>query len=147
MRIAHARMSGVHLKIAKKYLFAPQRRREISGLGDPGVVSNRLGTTGMDEMYLDELTRARHRHALGCLHALGSSELDTLAGLDRVRAASTDLDKLIRFAGPGTGQTRSGAWLVRPRESREARDARMGVDSMASTIATSRASGDGKTYS
>ncbi|HEY5989830.1 MAG TPA: hypothetical protein VIV12_26120, partial [Streptosporangiaceae bacterium] len=33
--IAHARMSGVHLKIAKKYLFAPQRRREIVGLGDP----------------------------------------------------------------------------------------------------------------
>jgi len=62
--VSHARMSGVHLKIAQKYLFAPQRQREIAGLGDPHVVSNRYGTTGMDERYLIELTRARHRHAL-----------------------------------------------------------------------------------
>src|ERR1051326_7071392 len=54
---AHARMSGVHLRIAKKYLFAPQRQRELDGLDTPGVVNNRLGTTGMDELYLEELTR------------------------------------------------------------------------------------------
>lgn len=117
--IAHARMSGVHLKIAKKYLFAPQRRREIAGLGDLGVVSNRLGTTGMDELYLEELTRARHQHALGCLRALGGSELSSLAGVDRVRAASDDLDSLVRFIGPGTERIRPAAWLVRPRKSRD----------------------------
>jgi hypothetical protein len=111
---AHARMSGVHLKIAKKYLFAPQRQREMAGMGDPTVVPNRLGTTGIDEMYLAELTRARNQHVLTCLRTLGGSELDSLAGLDRVRAASAGLGSLIRFTGPGTGQTPPVAWLTRP---------------------------------
>jgi hypothetical protein len=122
---AHARMSGAHLKMAQKYLFAPQRQRELAGLGDPGVVSNREGTTGMDELYLAELTRARHRHVLACLHALSGSELDSLAGLDRVRAASAGLDSLVRFTGPG-GQTRPAGWLVRPGESPADRNARIG---------------------
>jgi hypothetical protein len=133
--VAHARMSGVHLKMAKKYLFAPQRQREMAGLGDPGVVSNRLGTTGMDELYLEELTRARQQHVLACLHTLGGSELDALAGLDRVRASSAGLDCLVWFAGPGTGPLRPAAWLVRPGELREDWDPRMGVGSTARTIA------------
>jgi hypothetical protein len=114
LHIAHARMSGVHLKMAKKYLFAPQRQREVAGLGDPGVVSNRLGTTGMDELYLQELTRVRRQHALACLHALGAGELESLAGLDGVRAASAGLASLVRFTGPGTGQLRPAAWLAGP---------------------------------
>ena len=108
--VAHARMSGVHLKIAKKYLFAPQRQREAAGPGDPSVVSNRLGTTGMDERYLEELTRARHRHVLACLHTLGGAELDSLAGLGQVRAASPGPGSLVRFTGLGTGHGRLGEW-------------------------------------
>jgi hypothetical protein len=111
--IAHARMSGVHLKIAKKYLFAPQRRREAVGFGDPTVVSNRRGTTGMDERYLEELTRARHRHPLACLRPLGGNELDCLAGLDRIRAASPGLGSLVRFTRSGTGPDRPAEWLAR----------------------------------
>jgi hypothetical protein len=119
--VAHARMSGVHLKIAQKYLFAPQRQRELAGLGDPGVVSNRYGTTGMDERYLQELTRARHQHALICLRGLGGSELDALAGLDQARAASAELGSLIRFTGPGA---RPVAWLARAGEPPEPGNAR-----------------------
>jgi hypothetical protein len=134
--VAHARMSGVHLKIAKKYLFAPQRQREIAGLGDPGVVSNRLGTTGLDEMYLEDLTKARHRHVLACLHGLGGSELEALAGLDRVRAASAGLGDLVRFTGPATGQARPAAWLACPGESREDRDSRIGGGAQSVIAAT-----------
>jgi hypothetical protein len=145
--VAHARMSGLHLKIAKKYLFAPQRRREAAGLGDPGVVSNRLGTTGMDERYLEELTRTRHRHALACLHAIGGHELECLAGLDRVRAESPDLGSLIRFTVPATGQGGLGDWLPRPRESPRGRDAETGHGGAAGEIITTRAGDDGGIYS
>jgi hypothetical protein len=95
---AHARASGVHLLLAKKFLFGPQRLREREGLGDPGVVSNRRGTTGMDESFLEGLTRARHRHGLAVLRQLGSTELAKLAGVGRVRAeAPTDLASLVRI--------------------------------------------------
>jgi hypothetical protein len=141
--VAHARMSGVHLKIAKKYLFAPQRQREAAGLGDPSVVSNRAGTTGMDEQYLEDLTRARHRHPLACLRVLGGNDLESVAGLGPVRAASPGLGGLVRFTGPvagpgdrpgvggggahnggpGSGTGRLGDWLPPPRESPERRAA------------------------
>jgi hypothetical protein len=142
--VAHARMSGVHLKIAKKYLFAPQRQREAAGLGDPSVVSNRLGTTGMDERYLEELTRARHRHPLACLHTIGGTELDSLAGLGQVRAASPGLGSLIRFTGPGIGHTRLGEWLPRPRGSAESHDTGPGRDGTAIGIFTTGAGDDGR---
>jgi hypothetical protein len=101
---SHARMSGVHLKIAKKYLFEPQRRREGAGLGDPNVVSNRAGTSGMGEPYLEELTRVRHRHALACMHKVAGNELEVIAGLDRVRAdAPTGGGVPVRFLVPGGG--------------------------------------------
>lgn len=118
--VAHARMSGVHLKIAQKYLFDPQRRREIAGLGDPHVVSNRRGTTGMDERYLQELTRERHQHVLACLHALGGNELAALAGLDRARAG---LGSLVRFAGSGTHRSYPVPWLSGLRKQSEAQSA------------------------
>jgi hypothetical protein len=122
--VAHARMSGVHLKMAQKYLFDPQRRREIAGLGDPHVVSNRRGTTGMDERYLLELTRERHRHVLACLHALGGNELDVLAGLDRARAG---LGSLVRFAGCGARRSYAVPWLAGLRKPAEAQSPRAGA--------------------
>jgi hypothetical protein len=121
---AHARMSGVHLKIAQKYLFAPQRQREVAGLGDPHVVSNRYGTTGMDERYLQQLTRTRQHHVLACLRILGGGELDALAGLDPARAGPADLGSLVRFSGPGA---RPPTWLVSAGEPAEARNARAGA--------------------
>jgi hypothetical protein len=142
--VAHARMSGVHLKIAKKYLFAPQRKREAAGLGDPGVVSNRRGTTGMEERHLDELTRARHRHVLACLHALGGTELALMAGLARVRAAAPGPGGLIRFSGPDTGHDRPGQWLPRPRGSPGGHDARPGQGGAAVGITTTGAGDDGR---
>lgn len=66
---AHARASGAHLMLSKKFLFKPQRRRDEAGLGDRPLVSNRAGTTGMSEMFLERLTRARREHALAPLHA------------------------------------------------------------------------------
>jgi hypothetical protein len=121
--VAHARMSGVHLKIAQKFLFAPQRLREIAGFGDPHVVSNRRGTTGMDELYLQELTRARHHHVLACLHVLGGGELAAVAGPGRARPAPADLGRLVRFAGPGIQPARPADWLARAAESPRVRNA------------------------
>ncbi|GAA2856201.1 hypothetical protein GCM10010517_14490 [Streptosporangium fragile] len=69
---ANARIGAVHLMLAEKYLFKPQRRRDDAGLGDRPLVSNRTGTTGMDEPVLTRLARARQQHALrrlGRLHA------------------------------------------------------------------------------
>ena len=64
---AHARAAGAHLMLSKKFLFKPQRRRDEEGVGDQRLVSNRAGTTGMNEGYLDTLTRARQDHPLAAL--------------------------------------------------------------------------------
>ncbi|MEV6345309.1 hypothetical protein [Actinoplanes sp. NPDC051851] len=64
---AHARASGAHLMLSKRMLFNPQRLRDAAGLGDGRLVSNRSGTTGMTERYLDRLTRARKEHPLAPL--------------------------------------------------------------------------------
>ncbi|AEV83065.1 hypothetical protein ACWT_2046 [Actinoplanes sp. SE50] len=63
----HAQVSGAHLMLSKKFLFKPQRQRDAAGLGDQHLVSNRAGTTGMTETYLERLTRARQRHTLAAL--------------------------------------------------------------------------------
>jgi hypothetical protein len=81
---AQARMAGVHLRMTKQFLFAPQRSRERAGLGDPGVVSNREGTTGMDETWLETLTRVRHHHLLRPLHVIAVHALEQFSGTDRV---------------------------------------------------------------
>jgi hypothetical protein len=97
---AHARVSGVHLRLSKKFLFEPQRVRDDAGLGDPGVVSNRAGTTGMDETRLDLLTRIRRQHLLTPLRALGSRTLQTLASPDTVLAPELRrTDVMVRFTG------------------------------------------------
>lgn len=64
---AHARAAGAHLMLSKKFLFKPQQRRDAAGLGDKPLVSNRAGTTGMNETFLERLTRARQDHALAPL--------------------------------------------------------------------------------
>jgi hypothetical protein len=66
----HARATGAHLMLSKRFLFNPQRRRDELGLGDAPVVSNRQGTTGMDESILDRLSRMRRDHALAALRRL-----------------------------------------------------------------------------
>jgi hypothetical protein len=67
---AHARAAGAHLMLSKRYLFKPQRGRDAAGLGDRALVSNRAGTTGMNESYLERLTRARQDHPLAPLRAV-----------------------------------------------------------------------------
>ena len=53
--------------LSKRFLFNPQRRRDEEGIGDRQLVSNRRGTTGMDESILDRLTRMRRDHLLTAL--------------------------------------------------------------------------------
>jgi len=65
--VAHARASGAHLQLSKRFLFKPQAQRDSTGIGDAELVSNRRGTTGMDESLLERLTRARKDHVLSCL--------------------------------------------------------------------------------
>jgi hypothetical protein len=64
---AHAKAAGAHLMLSKKFLFKPQRSRDAAGLGDRPLVSNRAGTTGMNETFLERLTRARQDHVLAPL--------------------------------------------------------------------------------
>ena len=64
---SHARAAGAHLMLSKRFLFNPQRRRDEEGIGDRQLVSNRRGTTGMDESILDRLTRMRREHVLAPL--------------------------------------------------------------------------------
>ena len=64
---AHARAAGAHLMLSKKFLFKPQRERDAAGIGDRPLVSNRAGTTGMNETFLERLTRARQDHPLAAL--------------------------------------------------------------------------------
>ncbi|WP_344615824.1 hypothetical protein [Dactylosporangium salmoneum] len=78
---AHARVAGVHLLLARRFLFGPQAERDRSGHGDTGVVSNRRGTTGMDESALRHLTRVRQQHRLSALRALPLPELEARAGV------------------------------------------------------------------
>jgi hypothetical protein len=70
---AHARAAGGHLALSKRFLFNPQRHRDETGIGDKPLVSNRKGTTGMDESILDRLTRMRREHMLAALRAASIS--------------------------------------------------------------------------
>jgi hypothetical protein len=65
--VCHARAAAAHLMLSKKFLFRPQSRRDAAGLGDRPLVSNRRGTTGMTETFLERLTRARRQHLLAPL--------------------------------------------------------------------------------
>ncbi|MDG6103583.1 hypothetical protein Daura_35180 [Dactylosporangium aurantiacum] len=110
---AHARVSSAHLMLAKKYLFAPQRDRDRTGAGDTGVVSNRRGTTGMDERTLERLVRLRGRHPLRALRRLPTADLESLAGVDALRRTQPPR---VRFAPPSPPPSDPpSAALVRPR--------------------------------
>lgn len=85
---AHARAAGAHLMLSKKFLFKPQRQRELAGLGDQRLVSNRSGTTGMNETFLERLTRARREHPLAPLRSVLNDETVTKVANDAVRSPS-----------------------------------------------------------
>lgn len=101
---ANSTFGGVHLQLTEKYLFKPQRARDASGVGDRELVSNRRGTTGMEEPLLVRLARARREHPLRPLGRLPERELVAACGLapdafDQARLPT------VRFAGqePGDG--------------------------------------------
>jgi hypothetical protein len=99
---AHARVAGVHLRLSKHFLFDPQRDRDHAGLGDPGVVSNRTGTTGMDETRLEMLTRVRHHHLLTPLRAIPAPILQAVAhahGHANGGETGSGAAVLVRFTG------------------------------------------------
>jgi hypothetical protein len=85
---AHARASGAHLMLSKKFLFKPQQRRDAAGLGDQHLVSNRSGTTGMNETFLERLTRARQNHPLAPLRAVVGHEMAEMGTNIGVRSQS-----------------------------------------------------------
>jgi len=77
----NSRVSAAHLMLTKKYLFKPQRKRDDEGLPDGVVVSNRAGTTGMLELLLESLHRARMRHPLVMFDQLSNKVLRQIAGV------------------------------------------------------------------
>jgi hypothetical protein len=85
---ANARFGAVHLMLTEKFLFKPQRARDRDGLGDRPLVSNRRGTTGMEEPLLVRLTRARHNHPLRALGRLPGAELAALCGAGALPGAA-----------------------------------------------------------
>jgi hypothetical protein len=86
---AHARAAGAHLMLSKKFLFKPQRRRDLAGQGDRPLVSNRRGTTGMNETFLERLTRARQEHTLAPLRSALSAETAEKAAEPEVPSAAS----------------------------------------------------------
>lgn len=85
---AHARAAGGHLMLSKRFLFNPQRERDAIGLGDRPLVSNRRGTTGMDESFLSRLTQARRDHLLSALRRCGPAALGQELRHDDLAAAA-----------------------------------------------------------
>jgi hypothetical protein len=79
---SHARSSGAHLMLSKRFLFNPQRRRDEEGIGDRTLVSNRRGTTGMDESMLDRLTRMRREHSLAGFRRAPATASRSMANVD-----------------------------------------------------------------
>ena len=96
---ANAKFGAVHLMLTEKYLFKPQRGRDEAGIGDRELVSNRRGTTGMEEPLLVRLTRARKNHLLRDFGRIPAHELAAVGGLGSLEA---DPDRLptVRFVAP-----------------------------------------------
>jgi hypothetical protein len=84
----HARGSGAHLMLSKKFLFKPQNQRDLEGLGDKPLVSNRAGTTGMTETFLERLNRARREHPLAPLRRVLAGETPDSGTHNAVRSPS-----------------------------------------------------------
>jgi hypothetical protein len=104
---AHARAAGAHLMLSKRFLFNPQRLRDEDGIGDHPLVSNRRGTTGMNESMLDRLTQMRRRHSLSGFRPVPRDDsTSTEAGVRDVEVTPA-LPDLVRGSGtenavPGT---------------------------------------------
>jgi hypothetical protein len=79
---ANAKVGGVHLMLTEKYLFKPQRARDVAGEGDAPLVSNRRGTSGMEEPLLVRLTRARRDHPLRMFAMVPGDEMAALGAVD-----------------------------------------------------------------
>lgn len=90
---ANAKYSAVHLRLTEKYMFKPQRMRDRSGVGDRPLVSNRIGSTGMGESLLVQLTRARRNHVLRPFARVPRQKLAALCGMDRAQFEREDLPK------------------------------------------------------
>jgi hypothetical protein len=86
---AHARAAGAHLMLSKRFLFKPQNQRDLTGVGDRPLVSNRAGTTGMTEKFLERLTRARREHPLAPLRPVLTGETPENAPRSAVRSPGT----------------------------------------------------------
>lgn len=98
---ANAKFGAVHLMLTEKYLFKPQRDRDRTGVGDRELVSNRRGTTGMDEPLLVQLARARQNHPLRALNRLPSRDLAILGGAGTARVETADPPVARFVATPG----------------------------------------------
>lgn len=102
---ANANLAAVHLKLTERFMFTPQRIRDQSGIGDRPLVSNRRGTTGMDQPILVRLAEARRRHILTALDRLPSRDLSALAdNITCIPFAGTHDEPTVRFTArpPGT---------------------------------------------
>jgi hypothetical protein len=97
---ANAVFGGVHLLLTEKYLFKPQRARDASGIGDRELVSNRRGTTGMEEPLLVRLARARREHPLRAVGKVPERELAAFCGLPPDGSGGRGLPT-VRFVGEG----------------------------------------------
>ena len=97
---ANATFGGVHLQLTEKYLFKPQRVRDRTGIGDRELVSNRRGTTGMEEPLLVRLARARREHPLRGVGRLPERELIARCGLEPDAFAPEHLP-IVRFTVGG----------------------------------------------
>ena len=84
----HARAAAAHLMLSKKFLFRPQSRRDAAGQGDRPLVSNRRGTTGMTETFLERLTRARRQHLLAPLAQAVKGEMAEIGAHGAVRSTA-----------------------------------------------------------
>ena len=99
---ANATFGGVHLQLTEKYLFKPQRVRDRTGIGDRELVSNRRGTTGMEEPLIVRLARARREHPLRGVGRLPERELIARCGLEPDAFAPEHLPT-VRFTTGGGG--------------------------------------------
>lgn len=72
--------------MTKRFLFNPTRARELQGIPDSPLVSNRAGTTGMLEQLLEQLNRGRQEHPLVPFSRVPLPELETIAGVKALDA-------------------------------------------------------------
>jgi hypothetical protein len=94
---ANARVSSVHLSLAKNYLFKPMRRRNSEGFMDKAVVSNNYGINGHAETALERLVEGRKEHPLRRLGEFSDQEILDLTGVHPDPTLSTEqTNRLLR---------------------------------------------------